>query len=241
MPEIICKSIVVADKEDAGRDNPPSIIIYSVNISLNASLLPYANTVLSVDEQRRVDSYHHEHDRSRFIISRIALRMLLAKQIGIKAADITFDEGESKKPYVSNAISTPVCYNVSHSGDLIVIAIASTPVGIDIEHIKQGFDIAGIVTSCFSVVEQKYVAQSGILSFYTLWTRKEALLKATGNGIDDEMVNIPCLDGVHKVPAGIIGSAESWVVQSISMGDYLCSVASSPGVEEIHCAAFIGE
>ena len=230
MPSVTCKNIVITDKDPEEKDAAERICVYDVSISLCSALMQYEGTVLSANEHLRAAGYHHDHDRRRFIITRVALRLLLARHTGMQPGKIIFQQTENQKPCISSA-DKPVFYNISHSGDLIVIAVANQPVGIDIEHLRQDFNTADVLGACFSADEQLHIqhAKDGISAFYRLWTRKEALLKATGKGVDDDMINVPALDGVHEVAAGVIGSAESWVVQSMDRGAYICSVAGKHG------------
>jgi 4'-phosphopantetheinyl transferase len=96
------------------------------------------------------------------------------------------------KPAVSG-----IEFNLSHSGDFIVIALSHSGIGIDIEYLKRSFDFRDVLTNCFNEEEMSFVLQGDIaLNFYSLWTRKEAVLKATGEGLTDMLQLLNCLPDV---------------------------------------------
>ena len=206
--------------------------ICSITISSSLHLIPFADTLLNEAEHKRANSYYQQKDRERFIVSRVALRQLLGQYTGLQPQDIAFTIGPNKKPFIQNA-ANPIHYNVSHSGDKILIAISDHEVGIDVEHIQLDFDYEEIIPTCFSTAEATYIRTSPDPrhTFYRLWTRKEALLKGTAKGVDDDLVSIPCLDGKHEVAF----TTNDWVVKSFEVGEgYVGSVTHSAMVKEVN-------
>jgi len=182
--------------------------------------------ILAPDEIERAGRYHQEKDQLRFIISRGMLRLLLGKYLNQKPINIHLEIGANKKPFVQNRRGDDLHYNVSHSGDLILIAVSNSEVGIDIEKINDSFSYKEILPHNFSDEEILFIKKPE--DFYLLWTRKEALLKATAKGIDDDLPLIPSLDGTHHVNSEIIGSEKNWNVNSFHIGDgYIGSVTKS--------------
>jgi 4'-phosphopantetheinyl transferase len=155
------------------------IDLWRVNISANQSNIAKLLSLLKPDEIARANRYLQEKDRTRFIVSRAALRQILGKYTNQSAADIKFSIGTNKKPYISG---TNIKYNVSHSADWVLIAIANTNVGVDTEKINPLFDFISILEDNFSKAEIDFIGQSP-QNFFLLWTRKEALTKATGQGL----------------------------------------------------------
>ncbi|PQJ12277.1 hypothetical protein CJD36_000525 [Flavipsychrobacter stenotrophus] len=199
-----------------------TVHVYSITISESLHLLTLADTLLSEAEHKRANSYYQQKDRERFIISRVALRQLLGKYLSQAPQNIVFSIVNNKKPYIQSA-TQPIHYNVSHSGDQILIAISHYEVGIDVEHIHPDFDYEEIIPTCFSALEAAQIRSSNDPrhTFYLLWTRKEALLKATAKGVDDDLISIPSLHGVHEVGFTHV----DWVVRSFVIGDgYVGSV-----------------
>jgi len=239
MPQIHCNSIkniqwltTVPDTFNT-RDN---IHVWRVKISEGIKFLNDFPSILNIGEKEKAASYKNERDKNRSIISRGVLRMLIGKYINLAPKKIEFEKALDHKPFVGNTAGVDLHYNVSHSGDWILIAVAENAIGIDIEEVDRNFDYREILTACFSDAESNYIHQSlqPQESFYTLWTRKEALIKATAKGLDDEILLIPCMDGDHEVNADLIHSTVNWEVRSFQPEEsYVAGIAHQPLGQEI--------
>jgi len=232
MPSIYCDCIedILWDKvyADAFSFNA-CVDAWRIQISSNLQLIDCFDHILSQDEQARASRYHQEKDRQRFMLSRIALRFLLAKYTNSEPEKIKSGIGLNKKPFIQNNSTPDLHYNLSHAGDWILIAISNSDVGIDIEKMDEKFSYSEILRHNFSHAEIDFITdgKKPVESFYLLWTRKEALLKATSKGIDNDLPFVPCLDGEHIVDQKIIGSDENFCVSSFKIGDvYVGSIAS---------------
>lgn len=202
--------------------------VWRIAISEKLDRLDEMRALLLPDEHARAEHYSQEKDRNRFIISRGYLRILLGKYLNLAPQSIRFDIGNNKKPNVKNTGNINLRYNVSHSGNYILIAVADTEVGVDVEHMApHHYD--EIMEIALNQAEMNYVKSSTnpIASFYTLWTRKEALLKATAKGIDDNLKNIPSLNGEHIIDVNIIGSLNSFFVKSFKIDENYTACISS--------------
>ena len=146
---------------------------------------------LDASELARAACFHHEADRTRFLLSHGLLRVLAAHYLERSAAALAFKAGEFGKPHMSGIDEGRLVFNLSHSGDLLLIAFARAGrVGVDVERWSPRLaepERARIVTSVFSTGEQAALAQLPAAlhraAFYSVWTRKEAYIKATGHGI----------------------------------------------------------
>ena len=150
---------------------------------------------LDATELARAARFLQNADRAGFLLSHGLLRMLAARYLGRPAAMLAFEVGDAGKPHVAGADQGRLGFNMSHSGDLILLAFArSGRVGIDVERWSDRLgeaEGARIAASVFSAGEQAALAQSPAehrrAAFYSVWTRKEAYLKATGAGISRGM------------------------------------------------------
>jgi 4'-phosphopantetheinyl transferase len=145
--------------------------------------------LLSADEILRTDRLRFEKDRVHFSRCRSALRQLLAGYIQIPAANVRFEYLMSGKPHLA-AEQNPrsLQFNVSHSAGTALIVVGSEHrLGIDIEKIRDDVDTDSLAERFFSLREC-----AGLLAlpehlrvpgFFACWTRKEAFLKATGDGL----------------------------------------------------------
>ena len=200
--------------------------IWKIQINENLALLNSFSSLLSNDELIRADKYFQLRDKNRFIISRGALRTILGRYIKQDPVLIEFKKGADQKPYL---INSQVCYNISHSGDWIVIAVCQTAIGIDIELIEDSFNFEDIINEYFSLPEITAIKEKELSHqyFYLLWTRKEALTKGTGKGLDDDLKLIPSLDGVYYLKNETLLSKNNWKVTSLNLSDnYRVSVAN---------------
>lgn len=152
--------------------------------------------VLNDDERRRAERYRFAADQQRSIVARGTLRTLLAHRLGRDPRELQFVEGPQGKPALrDNALE----FNVSHSADRVAIAIASgTPVGIDIESEQpRHTDLVTLARRYFSPAEALEVeradGEDAVRAFYSIWTAKEALIKAVGGGLSIALASFSVL------------------------------------------------
>jgi len=146
--------------------------------------------VLSTDEEKKALRFKREADCRSYRLRKYVLRQLLSVFTGVNASAITYRYGEHKKPAVEG-----IAFNSSHSGNCILIAIAPAGVGIDVEHIRHDFDFDVLMDTCFTAEEQAFINQGERRNnFFSLWTRKEAVLKANGTGLITRLNELNCLD-----------------------------------------------
>lgn len=202
------------------------VVIYSIYLPDFISLKSELTAFLNSDEINRVGHFYNEIDKDRFIIYKSILKFVLAAYTKLAVTKIHFDYNFNKKPYLS---SHPwLFFNISHSEDFAVIAISLNKVGIDIEYISKDFTFTNLLPDIFKDNEVLAIqnAVNKKQSFYKSWTRKEALVKALGKGIDDDFKNIPSLDGHHLVDSKLLKNTEKWQVCSFELTDYyLASIA----------------
>lgn len=147
--------------------------------------------VLSEDERNRAGRFHFDKDRARFIYARSVLRVLLGRYLNVPPADVSFRYGRTGKPELSSAFhDTNLQFNLSHSHGQLLFAIARhCAIGVDIEMIRPETDIERIAERFFSFAETEQLrALTGLgkrAGFFNGWTRKEAYLKARGEGIGE--------------------------------------------------------
>jgi len=144
---------------------------------------------LSEEERNCASKFKFDKDRNLYLLSHCALRLVLSVYIDCSPAGILIERSCLGKPLLSSRQNqNDIRFNMSHSGRFIAIAIAkSKEVGIDIECIKDIPEAAGIVYALFDeeealVLERTPLTRQGEV-FLSLWTRKEAYLKATGAGL----------------------------------------------------------
>jgi 4'-phosphopantetheinyl transferase len=144
---------------------------------------------LAPDERERAGRFAFARDRRRFVVTRAALRVLLAESCHLGPADVRLVYGAHGKPALAPGTPGPtVHFNVSHSQDLALLALGGDgPLGVDVEALRPLRDRAAIADRFFTPAEASVIASlpdpEQDLAFFLCWTRKEAVLKAVGDGI----------------------------------------------------------
>jgi 4'-phosphopantetheinyl transferase len=211
---------------DHNLDN--HIHIWQIDINEH---LPYIDTlrnVLTPDEITRANRYLRSTDRDKFIISRASLRYILSGYLKCLPKDIGFKLTKDKKPEIDIPSAPNIHFNLSYSADRVLIAVAAFPVGIDIEWINPKFSYTAILNSNFSLNESAYInLNDSFKRFFLLWTRKEAILKATGIGLTDHLRIIPSLDGEHVIECALLSTENNWQLSSFEVnGGYIATIAA---------------
>jgi 4'-phosphopantetheinyl transferase len=204
-----------------------NIDVWLVKVSEHLSLLRTYSAFLQADEIARANRYLRKEDHDRFIISRAALRLILSKYTGQQAEAIKFALEPNRKPYMPGS---NIQYNLSDSGDQVLIAISRHPVGVDVEYIKPTFYYDTILPLNFNQAEVDFINEADSSHrFFILWTRKEAILKATGIGLTDHLKQVPSLDGFHKMDGGLIATKNDWNLLSFMTNeDHMATLAVNP-------------
>jgi len=146
-------------------------------------------STLSPDEQMRAGRFHRSRDRENFIYTRGMLRAILARYLSISAANINFVYSAYGKPaIVENQNHRGLRFNLSHANEIALIGITrKCEIGIDIEFIREDFATMEIAEDFFSekelVVLRLLPRQLRTRAFFNCWTRKEAYIKAIGEGL----------------------------------------------------------
>jgi 4'-phosphopantetheinyl transferase len=163
--------------------------VWRVALDRPESFLAGLKKLLAPDEQRRADRFLVESARSRFLASHGALRIVLGAYVGREPRELSFVLSDKGKPAFSAETSTKrLCFNLSHSGDFALIALAAgREVGVDIERVQDRPDMYQPQNSFLAPGEQVRLNELAPSQrrdfFYRVWTCKEAVLKATGQGI----------------------------------------------------------
>ena len=146
--------------------------------------------ILSTDERNRASKFYFERDKRGFIIGRGMLRMLLGAYLDCEPRQLEFCYGDHGKPALVQkpANGKILHFNVSHTKELAVFAFSwNRELGIDVEYIRIMQDADQIAKRFFSAREYKVLqtlpASQKMQGFFNCWTRKEAYLKALGDGL----------------------------------------------------------
>jgi 4'-phosphopantetheinyl transferase len=211
-----------------------------------AEVTPGLLGLLDDVEKTRFEGYRRDVDKQRFLTGRALIRGVAAAELGKAPRDITIDSScfDCGKPHGKPAIAG-LEVSVSHSGAWVALAVTdAAPVGVDVEEVRdaQVDDLAGIAFSAAELVAFKTVpAADRKGAFFTYWSRKEAVVKATGKGMSVPMSKLTLT--AHDEPPRVVASEAPEVdVATVHMADlavgdgYRASVAvfgdSAPEVTE---------
>lgn len=147
-------------------------------------LRPHHLAVLNAAERQRWLRYHHAEDRDRFGLATVLLRIVTGERLGMAPACVTIERTCSRclAPHGPPRLpGTNLHVSVSHSGNIVAVALTTAgPVGVDIERIS-ALDPGPLVDTVCATPERRHVRCSQ--DFFTYWTRKESILKATSHGL----------------------------------------------------------
>ncbi len=157
-------------------------------ISLDIKVSPSSLfSILSIDEQQKANNFYFEQHKTSYILRKIALRQILSKYCMITSNAINFKYTYYQKPYFEiNPFNLQ--FNMSHSHNMAILAITKIhPIGADLEYLKPIEDVTDLALQFFSPQEFSKFAlvptNQKVKAFYTIWTRKEAFVKAIGKGL----------------------------------------------------------
>lgn len=182
-------------------DEPPDeISVWRIDVVREASRLPVHRARLTEAEHERAARLRREADRARFVIGRSTRRELLARRIGIDPATLIFEEGRHGKPRLPpHGSGTHPHFNSSHSGRWVLHAIADVEVGIDVEEIRPEFadldDFAWVLSDAERAFVQAAAPPRRAAALATVWVRKEAYVKALGEGLSRSLPAIGIISG----------------------------------------------
>jgi 4'-phosphopantetheinyl transferase len=163
--------------------------VWSASLELDGWSISSLERTLSGDELDRAERYRFAVDRRRFVAARGLLRLILGRYLGTPPEALSFRYGLYGKPSLAVAPGgTGLQFSVSHSSGLVLYAVArARQVGIDVERIRPLPEAQTLVEQYFSAAEQAAFhalpREQQLPAFFRCWTRKEAFIKAKGQGL----------------------------------------------------------
>jgi 4'-phosphopantetheinyl transferase len=168
------------------------IAVWFVSLHQPGSTIETAASVLSAEEMQRAGQFRFSLHRNRFILAHAALRHILGIYSRCPASSIDFIISPHGKPSLTNNQRGKIEFNLSHSEDLAVVAVSfGSILGVDVEQVREMPDWRQMASQFFSdaeiaAIERAPLAEKSTM-FLRFWTRKEALLKAIGTGLQDDL------------------------------------------------------
>lgn len=163
--------------------------LYRIDLNPESSNLQFSCFILSPDERRRAEKYHFEKDKNHFINARAALRRILSRYLDLAPNQIGFSGNRYGKPELNIKNSDAALnFNFSSSWEIALCAVTrNREIGVDIEFIKgesANIEIAERYFSPDEISALKNIPEPlQSAAFFSVWTRKEAFIKAVGQGL----------------------------------------------------------
>jgi 4'-phosphopantetheinyl transferase len=212
-------------------------------------------SLLSPDEIARAERFYFARHHDAFVVARAGLRSTLARYLNRPPAAIAFRYGDAGKPELGGESAGgalaggELAFNLSHSGDLAVCAIATAgPIGIDIERVRAMNDAAGLARRYFAAAEvavwESLTVEDQVAAFFRCWTRKEAYLKALGDGLraplDRFVVSFAAGELPRLVEPSPHDELRDWLVEDVDVGEgYTAAIVLPRGLNVARC--FLGD
>lgn len=216
-----------------------SLHLWALTIDPAESIAATLQPLLSTDETRRADSFKSAHLRLSYTICRGVVRLLLGHYLNIEPSLVQFQYQPKGKPIVAHF--NHLSFNVSHSAEVMLCGvIANGEIGVDVERIRPLTDMHDLARRLYCPEEadelislpetQRYKA------FYRCWTRKEAYLKAVGEGLsaplNDFRVTLMPTEAARFIHiGGDMDLAHSWSLSDVDVGDLYVAAIAYPGPE----------
>jgi 4'-phosphopantetheinyl transferase len=220
---------------------PQQVHIWKADLQVGPRGLDELVSVLTADERARAERFHFARDRRRFIARRGYLRRLTGRYLGSAPDDVRFSHSAAGKPFLSRDCGgNELSFNMSDSGELAVYAFTlaetSPTIGIDVERIEPAVARERIANHFFSAYEiatlRTLPAAEQIQGFFNCWTRKEAYLKAIGDGLalplDQFDVSLTPGEPVELLRAAGGTNTSHWVLRELNVG---CSYAAAVAIK----------
>jgi len=214
---------------------------------------PHYKELLSADERTRAERFRFDKDRDHFIVCRAILRDILGSYLNREPHTLEFSYGKNGKPSLNGVNeSENIDFNLSQSGGQAVYAVTrGRDIGVDIEYIRYIPDMQDIIERYFSAGEKgvfKSLPEAvRYMTFYKFWTRKEAFIKATGDGLSFPLdkFDVSKLSGGSAgqlIVNGDTGVSSHWYIQDLNpVSGFAAAVVVKGPAGRIRCRQLAGE
>jgi 4'-phosphopantetheinyl transferase len=193
-------------------------------------------SLLSEDEVLRAKRFYFEKDRNQFVATRSLLRILLGRYLQVSPEGIRFGYGTHGKPFLQEDAESHIRFNVSHSHHVALLAFAGhREVGVDAEFLRPERSTDDLAERFFSPLEvaalRALPKELWLGGFFSCWTRKEAFIKALGEGLSFPLSSF-AVSVDPREPARLLetqldpDAASRWHIENLNVGsDYRGALA----------------
>ncbi len=222
---------------------PGEIQIWFAQADLQEDLMANLEKTLSQEERDAASRFRFSGHRLNYIFAHGVLRDILCRYMNCPAQDILFRRNSNGKPFlIQRRGRIPLLFNMSHSGSVVLVGVASEcNIGVDLEEIRPLTEFIDIARYNFAPEECTFIMnhapEDRQRAFLRCWTRKEAYIKAAGNGLSMplntfDISDAPEPDGWNLAQtADALTATKLWLADLQAPGGYLAAVAieETPG------------
>ncbi len=175
---------------------------------------------LTQEEKQRAEAFVTEPLARRFIAARGGLRQIVGELTGMAPAEVLFRYGPMGKPELTSA--TGLFFNLAHSADEAILAVAMEPVGIDLERLRPMPRAQDFANRWFHPEEKRRLDEATeadhLTEFFRIWTAKESSLKLLGKGVGEALPKLRTPAGnvggeTTELPTNALGISSCWVTR----------------------------
>ncbi len=229
---------------------PGTIQVWSIRLDPPPERVERLGRFLAADEWQRANRFRFEKHRRQYVVGRGALRALLAAYLGILPQDVRFTYGPRGKPFLAPPQNAGgLQFNLSNSDELALVGfVPGSEIGVDVEYLRPMADCEQIAERFFSESERRVLRGIPFPTkqevFFNCWTRKEAYLKAVGEGLAAPLdsFDVTLAPGDPPRMLTLEGDAERaarwWLHHLRPADDYIGAVAIEGGEWAVETWAF---
>lgn len=223
------------------------IHVWRASLDRAAAQIRHLERTLAPDEWDKAARFYFEKDRERYVVTRGLLRAILGRYLGLDPAQLRFSYGPYGKPRLGGGSGAgALSFNLSHSHSLALFAISrGREIGIDVERVRPEFAGERIAEQFFSPREvaalRALPPESRVEAFFNCWTRKEAYVKARGQGLSLPLdrFDVSLAPGEAATLLHIDGDvrrATRWSLRALAPGpDYVAALAVEGRPRQLKC------
>jgi 4'-phosphopantetheinyl transferase len=227
---------------------PDEVHVWWIPLDLSAPRLDALDGILSPDERARADRFHFRRDRDRFVVGRASLREILGGYLERDPVSLAFSQGPWGKPALSlRSESEDLDFNLAHSDGLGALAVSrGRALGVDVEAVRRDFELEEIAERFFSSSEvavfRGLPPGQRAEAFFACWTRKEAYIKARGEGLSIPLDKFSVAFAPGETPALLECELDSnevrrWCFEDLRPGPGFAGALAVEGTGwRLHCS-----
>lgn len=214
--------------------------IWQTPLDLPAARVQELTHKLSREERIKAERFHFDRDARRFIVARGILRLILGSYLHLEPGAVRLCYERNGKPRLAHACGNPtIHFNLSHSEGLALYAFRrGSEIGVDIERLRDIPEMEQIAEQMFSARDitrlRALPKNQNTQTFFQMWTRKEAYIKALGDGLSTSLDGFdvfphPCESAALLGMRGDSTKAFPWVIRDLNAASGFASAFATEG------------